>query len=66
MCNTTEKNLSVQATFTPTRLTPLNATLPIAPVDLHKSKKLPRLVKNISVSRLTEDLLMWPSVSNDG
>ena len=32
---------SVQATSITTHLTPLNATLPIAPVELHTTKKLP-------------------------
>ena len=41
MCNTTKKENSVQATSTTTRLTPLNNTLPIAPVELHKTKQLP-------------------------
>ena len=41
MCNTTEKNYSVQATSTTTGLTSLNTTLPIVPVELHKTKKLP-------------------------
>ena len=41
-CVTTQKqNYSFQATSTPTRLTQLNATLPIAPVELHKTKQLP-------------------------
>ena len=35
-----KKNYSVQATSTTTSLTPLNATLPIAPVELHTTKKL--------------------------
>ena len=66
-CVTPQKqNYSVQTTSTTTCLTPLNTTLPIAPVELHKTKQLPRLVKNIYVSILTEDLLMLPSVSNHG
>ena len=40
MCNTTKKNYGVQATSTTTTLTPLNTTLPIVPVELHKTKKL--------------------------
>ena len=40
MCNTTKNNYSLQATSTPTRLTLLNSTLPIAPVELHKTKPL--------------------------
>ena len=41
-CVTTRKqNYNVQATYTTTRLTPLNITLPIAPVELHKTKELP-------------------------
>ena len=41
-CVTPRKiNYSVQATSTTTRLTPLNTTLTIAPVELHKTKQLP-------------------------
>ena len=40
MCNTTKKNYSVQATYTYPRLTPLNTTIPIAPVELHKTQQL--------------------------
>ena len=40
MCNTTKKNYSVQATSTTNILTPLNTTLHIAPVELHKTKQL--------------------------
>ena len=36
-----EQNYSVQATSTTTCQTPLNITLPIAPVELHKTKQLP-------------------------
>ena len=36
-----EKNYSVQATSTTTRLTPLKATLPIKSVELHTTNKLP-------------------------
>ena len=36
-----KQNYSVQATSTTTRFTPLNTTLPIAPVELHKTKQLP-------------------------
>ena len=36
-----KQNYSVQATYTPTSLTLLNTTLPIAPVELHKIKQLP-------------------------
>ena len=39
MCNTTKKN-SVQATSTPPSLTQLNTTLPVAPVELQRTKKL--------------------------
>ena len=40
-CVTPQKqNYSVQATYTPTRLTPLSTKLPIAPVELHKTKQL--------------------------
>ena len=41
MCNTTKKNYSVQATFTTTHLAPLNATLPITPVELNTTSKIP-------------------------
>ena len=41
VCNTTKNSYSVQTTFTTTSLTPLNTTLPIAPVELHKTKQLP-------------------------
>ena len=41
-CVTPQKqNYSVQATFTPTHLTPLNATLTIPSVNLHTTTKLP-------------------------
>ena len=41
MYKTTKKNYSVQAKSTTTRLKPSNATLTIAPVELHTTKKLP-------------------------
>ena len=41
MCNTTKQNYSVKDTSTTTRLTLLNATLHIAPIELHKTKQLP-------------------------
>ena len=40
MCNTTKTNYSVQATSTTTHLTPLDTTLPIATVEIHKTKQL--------------------------
>ena len=40
-CVTTQKNYSVHAKSTTTHLTPLNSTLPIAPVELHTTRKLP-------------------------
>ena len=41
-CVTPQKqNYSVKATSTTTRLTLLNATLHIAPIELHKTKQLP-------------------------
>ena len=46
-----KQNYSVQVTSTTTCLTPLNTTLYIAPVELHKTKKYPWLVNNICVSR---------------
>ena len=39
-CVTPQKNYIVQATSTTTSLTPLNITLPIAPIELHKTKQL--------------------------
>ena len=36
-----KQSYSVQDTSTPPRLTPLNTTLHIAPVELHKTKQLP-------------------------
>ena len=45
MCNTLEKNYSVQVTSTPPRLTLLNTTLPIAPVESQKTTKLPTVGK---------------------
>ena len=41
MCNTKKQNDCVQATYTPLHLTLLNTTLPIAPVELHTTTKLP-------------------------
>ena len=38
---TRKKNYSGHATYTTTNLTTLNATLPIAPVQLNTTKKLP-------------------------
>ena len=41
-CLTPQKqNYSVQAIHTSPRLTPLNTTQPIAPVELHKTKEIP-------------------------
>ena len=41
-CVTPQKqNYSVQATYAPTHLTPLNATMPIPYFKLHKTTKLP-------------------------
>ena len=40
-----EKNISVQATYTPPRLTPLITTLPPLPVELPKTTHLPPLGK---------------------
>ena len=40
MCNTMKKNYSVQATSKTTRLTPLNTTIPISPIELHTTKQL--------------------------
>ena len=36
-----KKNYIVHTTSTTTRLTPLKTTLPIAPVELHKTEQLP-------------------------
>ena len=45
-CVTPQKqNYSVQATSTPPHLTPLNTNLPIAPVELQKTTKLPLVGK---------------------
>ena len=41
MCNTKKQNYSVHAISSPPNLTPLNTKLPIAPVELHKTKKSP-------------------------
>ena len=57
-------NISVQAKSTPPRLTPLITTLPILPVELQKQHNHPHLVKNICVFKLTTNLLMLLSVSN--
>ena len=59
------QNYIVQDTSKTTCFTPLKYTLPIAPVYLHTQKKT-WLVNNICVTRLTEDLLMLPSVSHHG
>ena len=40
-----KQNYSFQVISTTTRLTPLNATLPIAPVELHTTQKLPPVGK---------------------
>ena len=65
-CVTPRKhNYSVTTTSTTTHFTPLNDTLPIAPVELHTTKKI-LLVKSICIFILTENHLMWPSVSNHG
>ena len=45
MCNTTEKSYIVQATYKTPNLKPLNTTLPIASVKLHKTKQLPQANK---------------------
>ena len=57
-------NISVQATYTPPRLTPFITNLPILPVELPKQHNYPHLVKNICVSKLTTNLRMLLSVSN--
>ena len=60
-CVTSQKqNYSVQDTSTTTSLTPLNTTLTIVPVELHKTKQLPRLVNNICVSRQKKILSCCP------
>ena len=41
MCNTPKTKLQFSATSTPPRLTQLNNTSPIAPVELQKTEKLP-------------------------
>ena len=40
-----KQNISVQATYTPPRLTPLITTLPLLPVELPKTTQLPPLGK---------------------
>ena len=35
-----KQNYSIQATYSPPHLTPLNTTLPILPVELHTTNKL--------------------------
>ena len=40
------QNYSVQATSTTTYLTPFNATLPIAHVELHTKQNYPLIIKN--------------------
>ena len=40
-----KQNISVQATSTPPRLTPLITTLPLLPVELPKTTQLPPLGK---------------------
>ena len=41
MCNTTKAKLQCSAISTTNRLTSLNATLSMAPVELHRTKQLP-------------------------
>ena len=53
-----KQNISVRATSTPPRLTPLITTLPLLPVELPKTTHLPPLGKNIFVSRLMTNLLI--------
>ena len=57
-------NISVPATSTPPLLTPLITTLTILPVRYQQQHNYPHLVKNICVSKLTTNLLMLLSVSN--
>ena len=61
-----KQNYSVQATSTPTHLTPLNATPHITSVKFHTTTKYPLLVNNICVFRLMANLLRMASVSNPG
>ena len=54
-CLTLQKqNISVQATSTSPRLTPLITTLPLYLLSYQKQYIYPHLVKNICVSRLTK------------
>ena len=63
LCVTPQKhNISVQATYTPSRLTPLITTLPLLPVELPNTTHLPHLVNNTCVSRLTTNYLMLLNV----
>ena len=57
-------NTSVQATSKPPRLTLLMTTLAILPIEIPKKHNHPHLVNNICVSKLTTNLLMLPSVTN--
>ena len=66
MCNTTKKKYSVQATSTTTRLTPLNTTLHISLVELHKTNQLTPAGKEYLCFRINKNILVLPSVSNHG
>ena len=57
-------NISVQATSTPPRLTPMITTLPLLPVELSKTTQLPPLGKEYLCFRVDKNLLMLLIVSN--
>ena len=58
------RNISVQATSTPLRLTALITTLPILPVELPKTTQLPPLGKEYLCFQVDINLLMLLRVSN--
>ena len=55
-------NISVQATSTPPRLTPLITTLPILPVELTKTTQLPPLGKEYLFFQVDKNILVMLSV----
>ena len=54
MCNTTGKNYCVQATSATTHLVPLNATIPVLSVELHKTKQFPPAGKEYLCFQINE------------
>ena len=66
-CVTQRKKFSVQDTYTTNNLTPLNTSLPISPVELHKTKKLLLAGKEYLCFQINKkNILMLLSVSNHG